>query len=200
MEGHRSVFKVGAKMEKQFLKTYFQEFEKAVTPSEIVLDQIIQTKKILMEMSHLGKKAVVLGNGGSAAMASHMAVDLTKNASTRSVNFNEADLLTCFSNDYGYELAYAQAIKFYGDEGDVLIAISSSGTSENILKAVNAARKANFGSIITFSGMDEGNPLSSMGDINFWVNSHAYNIIENTHQVWMLSVVDLIIGKSEYST
>lgn len=186
-------------MDKMFLTKYFQDFELAVQPSETTLRQLIDTKNLLLEMSRLGKKAVIVGNGGSAAMASHMAVDLTKNASTRAINFNEADLLTCFSNDFGYENAYSKAVEFYGDEDDVLIAISSSGCSENILNAVAAARKKKFASVITFSGMDHDNPLSKQGDINFWVNSRAYNLIENTHQVWMLSVVDLIIGKSEYS-
>lgn len=186
-------------MEKIFLKEYFDEFVQAVTPSDEIIEKILVAKKILENMTAQGKKAVVIGNGGSAAMASHLAVDLTKNASTRAINFNEADLLTCFANDFGYDAAYGKAIEFYGDIGDVLIAISSSGTSKNILNAVEAAKEVGFGKIITFSGMSNNNPLSKMGDINFWVESRAYNIIENSHQVWMLSLVDLIIGKSEYS-
>lgn len=186
-------------MDKQFLSKYFQDFILAVQPSEMILSQLIETKNLLLEMSQLGKKAIIIGNGGSAAMASHMAVDLTKNASIRAMNFNEADLLTCFSNDFGYDNAYAKAIEFYGDVNDILIAISSSGCSENILNAVSAARQKQFSSVITFSGMNHDNPLSKIGDINFWVDSRAYNLIENTHQVWMLSLVDLIIGKSEYS-
>ena len=161
--------------------------------------EVAQTISAMITCYERERKLLICGNGGSAAMASHMAVDLTKNALTRAINFNEADLLTCFSNDFGYDEAYAKAIEFYGDKGDVLIAISSSGNSKNILNAVDAAKRVGFGTVITFSGMNVENSLSKLGDINFWVDSRAYNIIENTHQVWMLSLVDLIIGKSEYS-
>ena len=186
-------------MDKDFLKKYFEDLTIAMTPQDFVLDQLLLVKEAFIAAQRANKKVVVIGNGGSAAMASHMSVDLTKNAKIRSINFNEADLITCFSNDFGYENAYAKAIEFYGDEDDILIAISSSGRSANILNAAEQARKANFKMIITFSGMDYDNPLCSCGNVNFWVDSRAYNIIENTHQIWMLSLVDLIIGKSVYN-
>ena len=75
-----------------------------------------------------GKKIILVGNGGSAAMASHVAVDFTKAARIRAVNFNESDLLTCLSNDYGYERWVEMALEFYADPGDLVILISSSGT------------------------------------------------------------------------
>ena len=84
---------------------------------------------------------MIFGNGGSAAIASHVSVDLTKNANIRSVNFNEADLITCFSNDYGYERWVEKAIDFYADDKDVLILISSSGKSLNMINACKAARE-----------------------------------------------------------
>ena len=186
-------------MEKEFLKEYFSELNTALAPSEQVVEQLLLAKEGLVAAQKAKSKIIVIGNGGSAAMASHMSVDLTKNAGIRAINFNEADLLTCFSNDFGYEHAFAKAIEFYGDVGDVLIAISSSGRSKNILNGVDQAHKSKFKLVITFSGMNPNNPLHQSGDINFWVNSRAYNIIENTHQIWMLSLVDLIIGKSEYS-
>ena len=52
--------------------------------------------------------------------------------------------------------------------------------------------------IITFTGHDKDNPLSKLGDISFWINSKAYNFVENTHQIWLLAICDLIIGKREY--
>jgi len=131
-------------------------------------------------------------------MASHVAVDLTKNAGIRCVNFNEADLITCFSNDYGYERWVEKAVEFYCDEGDVFIAISSSGSSNNILNGCRAAREKNFSKVITLSGMSADNQLKKLGDINLWADSKAYNHIENIHQFWLLAVVDLIIGKAEY--
>lgn len=111
---------------------------------------------------------------------------------------NEANFITCFANDYGYENWVARAIDFYADEGDVLILISSSGRSENMLNAVDAGRAKKISSIITLSGFDAKNPLRSKGDINLWLDSHSYNYVENIHQIWLLSVVDMIIGKIEY--
>ena len=145
-----------------------------------------------------GKKIMIFGNGGSAAIASHVSVDLTKNAKIRSLNFNEADLITCFSNDFGYERWIEKAIDFYSEKEDSLILISSSGKSENMLNACKAARNKKISKIITLTGHEKNNPLSKEGDINLWIDSKAYNFIENTHQVWLLAICDLIIGKREY--
>ena len=160
---------------------------------------LIRVKAVLAEASRVGKKTILVGNGGSAAIASHVAVDLTKNAGIRAVNFNEADLITCFANDYGYEHWLAKAIELYGEPGDVLIAVSSSGQSRNILEACQAARRRGVASIVTFSGFSPENPLRGLGDHNFWVESKAYNLVELTHLFWLLALVDLIIGRAEYS-
>ena len=116
----------------------------------------------------------------------------------RCTNYNESDLITCFSNDYGYEKWVDRTIEFYGDEGDSVILISAGGNSENMIKGAESARKKNIKNIITFTGNDKNNKLSKLGDINFWVDSKAYNHIENIHQILLLSLVDLIIGKTEY--
>ena len=100
--------------------------------------------------------------------------------------------------DYGYEHWVEKAVDFYGDEGDLLIVISSSGSSENMLNGVKAARNGKFCGVITLSGFTKENPLCKLGDINLWIDSKAYNFIENILQVWLLSIVDLIIGKREY--
>ena len=94
---------------------------------------------MLLETKSNNKKVLIFGNGGSAAIASHFSIDLTKNANLRCVNFNESDLITCFSNDYGFERWVEKTIDFYGDEGDTLIVISSSGSSKNMLNGVKAA-------------------------------------------------------------
>jgi len=181
-----------------FLQKYISEYASLVSSSTEIENDLLMFKDIIVSASKNNKKSIIVGNGGSAAIASHFAVDLTKNAKTRCINFNESDLITCFSNDYGYEHWVEKAIDFYGDEADVLIAISSSGSSKNILNGCHAARKKNFSKIITFSGMNSDNPLRKLGDINFWVNSKGYNLIENIHQFWLLTVVDMIIGKIEY--
>lgn len=186
-------------MDKEFLQNYLKDFTELIsTSSEIIVD-LIQIKSSLISAVEKGKKIIIVGNGGSAAIASHIAVDLTKNAKIRCINFNESDLITCFANDYGYESWVENAVKFYGDEGDVFIGISSSGSSKNILNGCHAAREKNFSNVITLSGMNADNPLKKLGDINLWVDSKAYNHIENTHQFWLTALVDLIIGKSVYS-
>ena len=145
-----------------------------------------------LEAYNKGKKVIFAGNGGSAALSSHCSVDLTKNAGIRSINFNEADLITCFANDYGYENWVAKALEAYADKGDLVILISSSGKSQNIL---NAAEKANeMGlSVITVSGFLTDNPLRKLGDLNLWVDSTEYNIVEMTHHVWLVAIIDYLI-------
>jgi hypothetical protein len=91
-----------------------------------------------------------------------------------------------------------KTIDFYGNEDDLLIVISSSGCSENMLNAVVAARRAKFHSVITLSGFAKDNPLNQLGDVNLWINSNAYNFIENTHQIWLLAIVDLLIAHREH--
>jgi len=186
-------------MDSKFLNKYLNDFIQLASPTIEIIDDLIKIKESLKIASYKGNKTIVIGNGGSAAMASHVAVDLTKNAKIRCINFNESDLITCFANDYGYEKWVEQAINFYGDIDDVLIAISSSGTSKNIINGCLAARNKSFSKIITLSGLNPDNELRKLGDINLWVNSMAYNHVENLHQLWLLTVVDLIIGKAEYS-
>ena len=142
------------------------------------------------------KKIIVVGNGGSAAMASHVTVDFTKAAGMRAVNFNEADLLTCFANDYGYENWVARALEFYADEGDLAILISSSGQSSNMLNGAKQAKEMNL-PLVTLSGFRADNPLRFLGNANLWVDSTSYNIVEMTHHVWLLSIIDYLIEQKK---
>ena len=183
----------------QFIKSYLNDFSDLLKPNDELIEKLIQVRDLLLEVNKNNKKILIFGNGGSAAIASHFSVDLTKNAGVRCLNFNEADLITCFANDYGFEHWVEKAIDFYGDEGDLLIVISSSGRSQNMLNGVKAARNGNFKSVVTLSGFAEDNPLNQLGDINLWLDSKAYNFVENIHQIWLLIIVDLLIGKREYS-
>jgi len=185
--------------DKNFVTKYLNDFSELLNPDDSVINKIIECKNLLIDIKKNNRKVLIFGNGGSAAIASHVSVDLTKVAKVRSVNFNEADLITCFSNDYGYERWVEKAIDFYSDEKDVLILISSSGKSQNMINACKAAKNKKILKIITLTGHDKDNPLSKLGDINFWVDSKAYNFVETTHQLWLLAIVDLIVGKREYS-
>ena len=177
-----------------WLQGYFDSYTRSISRPD-VYDDLIRISAICADASGRGKKVIFAGNGGSAAIASHCSVDLTKTAGIRAVNFNEADLITCLANDYGYAEWLAQAVGFYGDSGDVVVLISSSGQSPNIIAAAVAARRQGL-TVITLSGFDADNPLRKCGDINLWIDSHEYNIVEMTHHIWLLAVVDLAVAKN----
>ena len=185
-------------LDKSFIKNYLNDFSTLIKPDEEILKKLVIVKNILIKSSRNGGKILIFGNGGSAAIASHVSVDLTKNAKIRSVNFNESDLITCFSNDYGFERWVEKSVDFYADKKDCLILISSSGKSKNMINACKAAKRKKI-KIISFTGHSKNNPLSRISDLSLWINSKAYNFIENTHQLWLLTICDLIIGKKEYS-
>ena len=146
----------------------------------------------LLDCRARGGKVITVGNGGSAAIASHVTVDLTKAAGIRATCFNESSVITCFANDYGYERWVEKAIDFYADDNDLIILISSSGRSKNILNCARlcAARKLSFA---TFSGFESTNPLRAYGDLSFWVDSNNYNQVETIHQTWLLAAIDFAI-------
>ena len=123
-------------------------------------------------------------------------MDLTKNAGIECVNFNESDLITCFANDYGYENWIDKAVKFYGKKGDILILVSVSGSSPNVVKAAKNAKKHGIKTVITFTGSkNSNNKLKKNGDINIWIDSASYNIVENAHQFILLMIIDSIISE-----
>jgi len=147
---------------------------------------------VFVNVRDKGGKVIIVGNGGSAAIASHVTVDLTKAARVRAINFNEADLITCFGNDYGYENWMAKALEFYSDVGDVAVIISSSGQSQNVVIGAKAARDLGL-QVVTLSGFRADNSLRAIGHLNLWVNSESYNIVETTHQSWLLAVIDRLV-------
>jgi len=181
---------------KNFYERFYIEINKLLNHTDTLLLEKIA--KSLIKANKKNKKVIIFGNGGSAAISSHVSIDLTKNAKIRSINFNEANLLTCFSNDFGYEKVFSKSLEFYADVGDVVIIVSASGKSKNLLEAAKICKKKKI-LLHTFTGFSKSNPLKKMGNVNLWVNSKAYNIIENIHQIWLLSIVDRIIGKTEYS-
>ncbi len=169
---------------------------KAVAEHLLLVDLkgLQKAKDLIKAASARGGKIIIAGNGASAAIASHVAVDLTKAAGVRAVNFNEADLITCLANDYGYEHWIEKALDFYADGKDVVILISSSGQSANMLNAALKAKALGL-ALITLSGFRKDNPLKKLGDINLWADSSQYNIVETVHQAWLLAVVDQIASE-----
>ena len=128
------------------------------------------------------KKIVLVGNGGSAAIAGHMEMDLCNRVGVRAHVFNDPPVLTALSNDFGYHTAFERMVALWVEPDDCLIAISSSGQSENIHRAVQAARTRDCG-VVTFSGFRPDNPLRAMGDLNFYVASTHYGEVEVAHHV-----------------
>lgn len=145
--------------------------------------------KVLRAVRERKGCAFFIGNGGSAAIASHMTADFMKNGGMRTCSLMEHSVLTCMGNDYGYENIYAEQLKYLGKEGDVLIAVSSSGNSENILNAVRAARNKKM-EVISFTGFRPDNKLLSMGDYQVFVPSEKYGFVETIHNLMLQQLVD----------
>jgi D-sedoheptulose 7-phosphate isomerase len=177
---------------KKFLVKYLQAYDSLINePSAI--NELINIKEIFQKASQDGKKIILAGNGGSAAMASHVAVDITKNAGIRAITFNEYDLITTLANDYGYDNWISKGIELYQNPGDIIVLISASGQSENVLKAAKYSKSLEL-KTITFSGFNYNNPLRQVGDINLWVDAQIYNVVEMTHHIWLLAIIDMIIN------
>lgn len=134
-----------------------------------------------------------IGNGGSAGICSHMATDWMKNGGFSATSLNDGATLTCLGNDLGFEEVFAKQIEMHGRAGDLLIAISSSGNSPNILRAVEAARAATMG-VVTLSGFGAGNKLRRLGDVNFYVPDERYGFVEISHLAICHAVLDLSMG------
>lgn len=122
----------------------------------------------------------IIGNGGSASIASHMQNDLIKAVGVKAMVFTETPMLTAYSNDDGYAAAYANPLRMWASPGDLLIAISSSGQSENILRAVAVAQEAG-ARVVTLSGFTPNNTLRRTGDLNFYIPAGSYGTVELGH-------------------
>jgi D-sedoheptulose 7-phosphate isomerase len=156
----------------------------------VLLDRAIEwAVDTSRSVTEKGGKIIFAGNGGSAAIASHMATDYSKNGGMRAWAMNDGSMLTCLANDYGYEHVFAKQIEFHGRSGDLLIAISSSGRSPNILAAVRVARRLGC-TVLTMSGFRPDNPLRSTGDMNLYLDSQAYGYVEVGHLALCHAIVD----------
>jgi len=155
---------------------------------------LLAATELIVTQTGLGRKVMFIGNGGSAAIASHQAVDYWKNGGMRAIAFNDSSLLTCIGNDFGYPQVFVKPVEMFADPGDVLVAISSSGRSENILSAVNAARKKGC-KVITMSGFAADTPLRLGGDLNFYVASDSYGYVEIVHLTLCHCILDTIMSR-----
>jgi len=137
------------------------------------------------------RRLFLIGNGASASMASHFATDIAKNGGLRTQIFTDASLLTAIGNDVGFEDIFAEPLRWYAEDGDILTAISSSGNSPDIIKAVRVARTAGC-AIVTLSAMQADNRLRRLGDLNFYIAGATYGLAETAHAAILHHWMDIM--------
>lgn len=158
--------------------------------NELLLENgLIKSYETLVKIQKEKKNCYIIGNGGSAAIASHAVIDFMNVGKLSAITLHDSATLTCMANDYGYENAFSNIIKLTLKPKDILIAISSSGQSKNIINAVESAKNLD-STVITFSGFNSNNPLRKMGNINFWCNSKDYGMVEIGHQFLLHNLAD----------
>lgn len=157
-------------------------------------DGLNEILKILKKCKK-GKNALyICGNGGSAGIAQHMTGDFLKNGGFRTYSLYGLSTITCISNDLSYKYVFSKQLELLALQDDVLIAISSSGESENIYKAINVMKSLG-GKVITFTGFGIDNKIRAMGDVNVYVPSDSYGIVESIHNLILQELVDEIVDE-----
>lgn len=147
---------------------------------------------------HLNDKSNVyfIGNGGSAAIASHMTADFFKSCGLSTVSLYDSPTLTCLGNDFCYEEIFSKQLEKHARADELLIAISSSGNSENIIRAIEVGKSKGM-EIITFTGFLQYNKIRSMGNISVYVPSEEYGIVESIHNLILQQAVDELVKISQ---
>ena len=153
----------------------------------------LNTSKVVNFLRKRKKSRIYLaGNGASASIANHVATDLSKSAGFKALTFNESNLITCLSNDYKYYNWIKEALKIYANKSDVVILISSSGMSKNMIEAAKYCKTKKI-PLISLSGFSKKNTLNKYGKFRFHVNSKNYNVVESCHLIILLDVVEKLI-------
>lgn len=193
--------------EKPVLSTdkYIEEFTECLNGIEVVEIRghrlnfqagVEKAVRLVVGVKKCGDALVFVGNGGSAAIASHQATDFIRACGIKAFVPMEHSLLTCMANDCGYENVFSEPLNILAESGDLLIAISSSGKSKNIINAVHTM-KGKGCSIITLSGFKSRNPLRKKGNLNFYVPSDNYRIVESIHQFICDCILEFTIRSLE---
>lgn len=179
-----------------WLDDYFARFKPAFDPAHY--KSLRDFYLLCLKVRKSGGKLMFAGNGASASIAAHGRVDFSKQGNVRGLDFNEPNLITCFSNDFGYENWIAKAIEHFADPNDAVVLISVSGRSPSVVNAAKYARNHGL-PVVSFTGSAPDNPLRAASDISLFFESRAYNIVEAVHMMWLTSVVDMLVGQAEYS-
>jgi D-sedoheptulose 7-phosphate isomerase len=157
------------------------------------INKINELKEKILKTKLNNGIVYLVGNGGSSSIASHVSTDLLKACKIKSKTFHDVNLITCYSNDYGYEFWLSKAIEDVCNKDDLLIAISSSGNSKNIINAAKAMKKIG-ADVFTLTGFEENNQLKIENN-GIWIDSNNYNIVEATHLVILLDQIELLAIK-----
>ena len=173
----------------EYFKNYFQKYNEIL--SDIEISNFIKLEKLLKSYKNKKNRVFIFVNGGSSSISSHVATDLTKICKIKALSLSDHNLITCFANDYGFENWIMESVKSFVNKEDLVILISSSGQSKNVINAAKFCKRNKI-KLVTFTGFNKNNKLRKLGVLNFWVNSKRYNFVENIHQTWLLSIVDKI--------
>lgn len=149
---------------------------------------------LFSEVKRQGGQVFFIGNGGSAAIAGHMTADFMKNGGMKTYSLYDNSVTTCMGNDYGYEYIFSKPLEFLASEGDLVVAISSSGNSQNIVNAIEVAKKKKC-HIVTFTGFKEDNRIGKQGNYNVYVPVCHYGMVESIHNLILQQIVDTILER-----
>ena len=178
---------LGNKITEFYKKTQFTEASGVNINAECICDVFLEKKAV-------SKSVFFIGNGGSAGIATHMTADFLKNGGIRTISMLQPATITCIGNDYGYEFIFSKQLEIMAEPGDLLVAISSSGNSPNIVNAAKTAREKGC-QVMTFTGFKPDNKLRQLGDINVYVPSMSYGYVESIHNMILQQVVDDIVDR-----
>jgi D-sedoheptulose 7-phosphate isomerase len=182
---------------------YLNEVVSLISNSEIYKDQIKipewndafgQIVDEFLKVRMNGGKLFFCGNGGSAAIASHMTADFMKNGRIRTVSLYDSATLTCLGNDYGYEEVFSRQLEYLVQDGDLLVCISSSGNSENIVNAIKTAYEKG-AKVVALTGFKPDNKVRQMHGYHIYVPSECYGMVESVHNLFLQQIVDEIMKK-----
>ncbi|MFC2100983.1 SIS domain-containing protein [Bacteroidota bacterium] len=157
-----------------------------VLSEEMAFSNIIEQFKNVQKS---GKTVFLIGNGGSSGIVSHSSIDFMNACMIKAFPITDNSQITCFANDYGYENVYRKPLEIMFQEGDALIAVSSSGSSKNIVNASQTASEKG-GFVLTLSGFKKENLLRKSGHINFWIDVEDYGIVEIGHALLLHIITD----------
>ncbi len=184
-----------------FVKQYTSQLTEVL--NALPEDKIFEINAILQDARITGKQVFVIGNGGSAAAASHMVCDFGKNTREAGKNRMRAICLNdnipsvmAYANDEGYEVIFSEQLLALGRPGDVLIAISGSGNSTNILKAIETAREMKI-KVVGLIGF-KGGKVKDMADVCLIIPSDSMEMIEDVHLIINHILAGLLRGAVLY--